>query len=375
MTYNDLAKIKVGDDRAKKRSPLDMDTSAPLATSNGARSQIAPREPPARVQKREFRELKRRIKEKELLKQQPLFYTLVILLTMGMLAASLTVLVAVDSLWFQLLNAVFLAFIFGQLAIIGHDGGHLQIFRNTRRADCLSLTMNGLLGLSCSWWITKHNRHHKNPNQLGLDPDLDIPVLAFTVEQAESKQGVLRFMVNHQAYFLLPLFTLEGLGLRVASAQYLLKKKGKYLLAEPILMVAHILAYLSLLFTFLTVPQALLFILVHQALFGLYMGFIFAPNHKGMPILDKDTKLDFLRCQVLTSRNVKAHPLTDFLYGGLNYQIEHHLFPSLPRNRLREAQKTIRAFCREHSISYTETSPMQSYKEILRNLREISVAI
>lgn len=374
MTDNDPTKIKVGDDRAKKRSLSEMDTSALLATSNGVPSQIDAREPAARVETREFAELKRRIKEKELLKQQPLFYTFVILLVLGMLAASLTVLVVVDSLWLQLLNAVFLAFIFGQLALISHDGGHHQIFRNTRRADYLSLTMNGLLGLSLSWWITKHNRHHNNPNQLGLDPDLDISVLAFTVEQAESKRGVLRFMVNHQAYFLLPLFALEGLGLRVASVQYLMRKKVKYPIVEPILMVVHILAYLSLLFTFLSVSQALLFILVHQALFGVYMGMVFAPNHKGMPILDKNSQLDFLRRQVLTARNVEAHPLTDFLYGGLNYQIEHHLFPSLPRNRLREAQKTIRAFCREYSISYTETSPMQSYKEMLQNLREVSVA-
>ena len=86
----------------------------------------------------------------------------------------------------------------------------------------------------------------------------------------------------------------------------------------------------------LSVGQALLFIVVHQALFGLYTGLVFAPNHKGMPILDSDSQLDFVRRQVLTSRDVNAHPLTDFWYGGLNYQIEHHLFPSMPRNKLKK---------------------------------------
>ena len=74
---------------------------------------------------------------------------------------------------------------------------------------------------------------------------------------------------------------------------------------------------------------------MHQAVFGLYMGCSFAPNHKGMPIIEPDEKLDYLRRQVLTSRNVRGGWFIDQLLGGLNYQIEHHLFPSMPRANLR----------------------------------------
>jgi fatty acid desaturase len=121
--------------------------------------------------------------------------------------------------------------------------------------------------------------------------------------------------------------------------------------------------------------QALLFIAVHRGLFGTYMVSIFAPNHKAMPLLERDSKVDFLRRQVLTSRNVIAHPITDFWYGGLNYQIEHHLFPRLPRNKLREAQPIIRGFCLDHSIAYHETSVFQSYKEILQHLHEVGTPL
>jgi fatty acid desaturase len=121
--------------------------------------------------------------------------------------------------------------------------------------------------------------------------------------------------------------------------------------------------------------QALLFIAVHRGLFGTYLVSIFAPNHKAMPLLDRDTKVDFLRRQVLTSRNVVAHPITDFWYGGLNYQIEHHLFPRLPRNKLPEAQRIIRGFCREHSIAYHETSVLQSYREILQHLHRVGAPL
>ena len=92
---------------------------------------------------------------------------------------------------------------------------------------------------------------------------------------------------------------------------------------------AHFALYFGLLFSVLEPLQALLFIAVHRGLFGTYMVSIFAPNHKAMPLLERDSKVDFLRRQVLTSRNVIAHPITDFWYGGLNYQIEHHLFPSV----------------------------------------------
>ena len=111
------------------------------------------------------------------------------------------------------------------------------------------------------------------------------------------------------------------------------------------MMAGHIGVYTGLVFLSLPVWQGLLFIAVNQLLIGLYIGSTFAPNHKGMLMLDGKLQLDFLRRQVLTSRNVKSSPVNDFLYGGLNYQIEHHLFPSMPRNRLKEAQKIVRPFC------------------------------
>jgi fatty acid desaturase len=90
-----------------------------------------------------------------------------------------------------------------------------------------------------------------------------------------------------------------------------------------------------------------------------------------MPMLAADDQTDFLRRQVLTSRNVRGGPLVDFALGGLNYQIEHHLFPSMPRPNLRRAQALIRAFCHEHGIPYCETSLVRSYAMALRHLHEV----
>jgi fatty acid desaturase len=114
--------------------------------------------------------------------------------------------------------------------------------------------------------------------------------------------------------------------------------------------------------------KALVFVSVHQRLLGLYLGAVFAPTHKGMPILSKDDDSDFLRRQVLTARNVRGGLLTDLLLGGLNYQIEHHLFPHMPCPSLPRAQPVLRTYCLGHGLPYAETSLIDSYRQALAHL-------
>jgi len=317
--------------------------------------------------------LKRLIKKNGLLDPQPAYYAGKTAHTLGLLAVGLNLLFVLGDSWFQLLNAVYLAFVFVQISLLAHDFGHRQFsFRGPRKNDWLTLVFgNLLLGLSRQWWIDKHNEHHGHPNQMDVDPDVDIPLLAFEEEQALGKRGLARFVVKHQAALIFPLSLLQAISMLRSSIEFLAAKKAKSTLVEALTLCAHLALYLGLLLWVLEPLQALLFVAVHRGLFGTYMVSIFAPNHKAMPVLDKDSHLDFLRRQVLTSRNVVAHPITDFWYGGLNYQIEHHLFPRLPRNNLRAAQPIIRDFCREHSVAYHETGVFQSYKEILRHLHEV----
>jgi fatty acid desaturase len=316
-----------------------------------------------------FPELRGIIKERGLLDRQPAYYTFKIISTLALLAVSIAVLVVVDNFWLQMANAAFLALVFGQLGYLGHDAGHRGITRSIRGNEMVSLGVIFLIGLSRSWWVTKHNQHHDTPNNLELDPHTLLPLMAFSPEAAVGKPPFLQRMVVHQAFYYPPLLLLEGLGIRLASAMFLSSpRQVKYPVVEPLLMVLHFAMYLGLLFTFLSPLQVLGFVTVHQALFGLYYGLIFAPNHKGMLIIDADNDMDFMRTQVLTTRNVKASVVTDFMYGGLNHQIEHHLFPSMPRNQLGEAGKIVKAFCETHGISYHETGTWRSYREILASL-------
>jgi fatty acid desaturase len=327
-------------------------------------------------QANDYVELKKRIKKNGLLDKQPLYYTYKLVATLGLLALSIIFLFVVHNFWFQIFNALLLAVASAQLGFLGHDGGHRQVFHSTSKNEILTLmTGNLLIGMSNGWWLAKHNAHHSHPNEIDMDPDIDLGVLAFSEEDVRSKKGIQRLIVKYQKYFFFPLLSLLGLDLQKRSIVHLLTTKEKDHVMEVLLLALHYILYLGLLFSCLNPWQVVVFMIIHQAFFGVFLGSAFAPNHKGMPILERGSRIDFLRRQVLTSRNVRGSFLNDFWYGGLNYQVEHHLFPSMPRNNLKKAQKIVKAYCQEHAIAYYETSALQSFREILQFLHEVSAPL
>jgi fatty acid desaturase len=340
-------------------------------TSAGIHSQLSSRGS-------DYAQLCRQVRALRLLRRRRLAYAALCGTAGLLLVATSLAVVRIGDSWWQLLAAVVLGIALTQVAFLGHDSGHQQIFA-TRRANDLIGRVTGtlLVGVSYGWWVGKHNRHHANPNKEGHDPDIGDGVLAFTADQiARRTGGPGRFIARHEAGLFFPLLTLEGLNLHVSSVRALRRgaersARGGGRATEICLLAAHGLIYLVGPFLVMSPLKALAFVVIHQAVFGLYMGCSFAPNHKGMPILPADLDLDYLRRQVLTSRNVRGGIFTDWLLGGLNYQIEHHLFPSMPRSSLRQVQPVVRAFCAERGITYTETSLLGSYRVALRHLNDL----
>lgn len=325
---------------------------------------------------KEYAELKQKVKGAGLLERQPFYYMFKFAILLVLLAVSICICLFVKSFGFQLLNAAFLAIITTQLGLLGHSAGHRQIFRSTRKNDIVGLIVGNLLvGLDIAWWIERHNKHHSNPNQHDVDPDIYIPIIAFAPEDLQGKGKLLLSLMRYQAYFFFPMLSLALIDMHINSIRYLFKKNLKYGVAARLLFLLHFVFYFGIIFSHLAIWQAILFIIVHHILAGVYQGSIFAPNHKGMPVLEKDCQIDFLHRQILTARNVHAHPVTDFWYGGLNYQIEHHLFPSMAQNKLREAQFIVRDFCQAHAIDYYETNLWQSYQETLASLHKVTAPL
>ncbi|MFD5114458.1 fatty acid desaturase family protein [Streptomyces sp. NPDC058391] len=330
-------------------------------------------EPALLEQRREagsdFACLAKKITAAGLMRRRPGYYLLRMSLVAGLYAGGWAAFAAVGDSWWTLAVAAFLAVVFGQVALVAHDVGHRQVFR-LRKASAWTGRIAGNLGIGMGygWWQDKHSRHHANPNHEELDPDVEPDVLVWTRGQARKATGLPRLIGGSQAYLFFPLLALEGFNLHVAGVRALANRSLKQRRLEGVLLFAHFALYLSALFLLLPPGKAVAFLAVHQCLFGLYLGSIFAPNHKGMPTLTGDERPDFLRRQVLTSRNVRGGWFTDVALGGLNYQIEHHLFPSMPTPQLRRAQPIVRRYCQELNVGYLETGLFTSYRQALSSL-------
>ncbi|GGQ42711.1 fatty acid desaturase family protein [Streptomyces mutabilis] len=320
----------------------------------------------------DFSELNRRMADAGLLRRRPLYYTVRFGVVALALAAGVAAFLVLGDSWSQSFVAVGLAVVFGQLGLAAHDLAHRQVFTRRRPSETGGLLVaNLLLGMSYGWWMNKHTRHHANPNHEEKDPDVSPDILVWSRRQASKATGLPRFVGKHQAALFFPLLTLEGLNLSFNSFKALRSPSMKRPVLEGALLVAHFVLYFGGLFAVLSPGKALAFIAVHQGLFGIYLGSVFAPNHKGMPMIEEGTRLDFLRRQVLTSRNVRGGVLVDAFMGGLNYQIEHHLFPSMPTPALGEAQVITERYCAELGVPYHQTGLSASHREALRHMRSV----
>ncbi len=254
--------------------------------------------------------------------------------------------VVIGDTWWQLILAAAFAFVFTQIAFLGHDAAHRQIFRSGKWNDWTSLIIGDLfVGMSYGWWQHKHTRHHANPNKEGADPDIDLPVIAFTPSRVASAQSrVVKWLIAHQGWFFFPVLLLEGLSLHASSVRRVFARETvarRYV--EIAFLLLRIGGYLALVFLILSPGVAAAFLGIQLGLFGFYMGMAFAPNHKGMPLVPHDASLDFLRRQVLMSRNIRGNRLLDFLMGGLNW------------------------------VRYTETGLWQSYGIVLQYINRVGL--
>jgi fatty acid desaturase len=323
----------------------------------------------------DFAVLARRVGRAGLLDRRPGYYAIRTGVTLALFAGGWAAFFIVGDSWYQILVAVLLAFAFTQVAFLGHDVGHRQVFRTRRASEIAGLGGNLSIGLGYGWWMDKHNRHHANPNHVDRDPDVGAGALVWTVEQAVGRTGIAGFLGRRQAVLFFPLCLLEGMNLHVASVRALFQGVVKHRWLEGILLAVHFAGYIALLLLALPVGKALVFAAVHQGLWGLYMGSAFAPNHKGMEMITAEDDRDFLRRQVLTSRNIRGGRVIDYLMGGLNYQVEHHLFPSMPSGSLRRAQPIVRAYCAEIGVAYHETGLIDSYGQALRHMHSVGAEL
>jgi len=308
-----------------------------------------------------------------LLDRRPGYYRVKITLTIFAFFAGWALFVIVGNSWMALAVAPLVGMTFTQLGFIGHDAGHNQVFGARRRNRLLGLIVgNALIGLSFGWWVPKHNAHHAHPNEMGRDPDMGEGV---ALPSPGNVRGPLAsWLARWQAPLFFPLMLLRSVGMHVLGIKRLLQRRDRASAVEASLIMLHAALYLTVVLWVLSPLKALAFVAVQQAVFSLYLGISFAPNHKGMPIIESATAAGFARRQVVTARNIRGGRLTTFMLGGLNYQIEHHLFESMPRPNLRRVQGLVRDFCIATDLGYCEVSFVESFRQIVHHLSDAGAA-
>ncbi|MDN5875527.1 MAG: fatty acid desaturase family protein [Brevibacterium aurantiacum] len=320
----------------------------------------------------DFSALMAQVKEAGLLARRPGWNTLRFVLLGISYVVAFAMLFLIGESWWQMATAVVFGILFTQTAYVAHDAAHRQIFTNGKVGEWVSTIIGNLfIGLSFGWWLKKHNAlHHANPNKAGVDGDIAPGALIFDPADAQGLTGLRKWLAAHQGWFFFPLLTLAGVQLHVNSVKAILVGQSsiKRRWIEGIFIGIRIIGFPLIAIWAAGPVIGIVFTIVQVMVFGVHMGGSFAPNHKGQPIVPKDVKIDFLRRQTLMSRNISGGRPMGFLMGGLNYQIEHHLFPSMPSVNLHKVQPMVREYCAQKDIKYTETTLFESFGIIVRYL-------
>lgn len=311
-----------------------------------------------------------------------------------------------------LLAAGFMGLFWQQCGWLAHDFLHHQVFAERKWNDLMGSFIGGVCqAFSPSWWKDKHNTHHASPNVHNKDPDIMThPILTWsehaltdlfnpTLMEAFSKSEfhsnispeIARFLVKHQTLLYFPILAFARISWCLQSIFFVLPDGQKHKPANTQILVSkheqasliiHYIWYLTIMYLY--IPNwklALTFYLGGQAICGWLLALVFSLNHNGMPVLteQESQETEFFVEQVITARDIMAgNPryqwCVDWFTGGLNYQIEHHLFPSMPRHNFHKIQPIVEGLCKEHNIPYHRTSFWQGTIEVFNLLGKVSAA-
>mgnify|MGYP001223021005 CR=1 FL=1 len=300
-----------------------------------------------------YQELRRSVRDAHLLERAYGYYACVGIACSVLLVTAVAVpFILPSSAGWNLIAIVLLSLAIVQSALLGHDAGHVAIFRHTR-ANWLvgELCWSLIAGIGFWYWNDRHNRHHGRTNDVTADPDLRPSLL----DRILGRSGLAVTLLS--LFLSAIMFRFESWGHTRAVL------RGSRRVTEAILLSVNLLLWA--IFCVLLGWRGVGLFVASQMLGSLYLAAIIAPNHRGMPMWAQGAELSFLERQVLSSRNLTTGPACDLFYGGLNSQIEHHLFPTMPRAHLRRARALVRPFCVACGLAYEEATPLRAYRQVI----------
>jgi fatty acid desaturase len=234
--------------------------------------------------------------------------------------------------------------------------------------------MTVVTGLAFDEWIDRHRAHHRFCQVEAHDPDMDVShVIALTAASFENKGRLGKFMLRHQYLFIWPLSLFFGHSQRHLSQLGVFKKLRRYPM-DALALILHFSLWFGVPCFVLNVSfsAALFSYIVPLFILGPHLAAIFWVNHIGMPLIKNMEEFSFFEHQYVTSRSISCSSGLHWFFGGLNFQIEHHLFPQVPSYRLRRVKLIVQRHFASRQIAYSEISWFQAVRAITLHLRALS---
>eukprot|EP00052_Salpingoeca_macrocollata_P032966 m.6931 g.6931 ORF g.6931 m.6931 type:complete len:377 (+) comp4495_c0_seq1:53-1183(+) len=254
---------------------------------------------------------------------------------------------------YPLLSIVVLGVAMQQAGWLGHDMTHA---RNSTYNDTLLRYVSGWInGFNRDWWSDKHNTHHVLTNHIGIDPDIHNQPFLFLWAPPKSVDHHLR---KYQHLYFLPLYALLYVSWRSQSLQWAWARRDYKMLLFTLLPGYLWLASLPLVVS----AGAVL-------LGGLLVALVVTMSHESEEMLTS-REPSFVRNQFDTTRDILcSEPITEYLCGGMQYQLEHHLFPTMPRYYYPKIRPIVQDWAREVGLEYKSASVLGIARQHYATLR------
>lgn len=270
-----------------------------------------------------------------------------------------------------------------QISYLGHDSGHYNIMA-TRGFNKFAqiLTGNCLTGISIAWWKWTHNAHHVACNSLDHDPDLQhLPVFAVSSRLFQSLNSyfygrkltfdpLARFLVSYQHFTFYPVMCVARVNLYLQTLLLLFSKRKVPDRALNILGILVFWTWFPLLVSFLpNWTERVLFVLTSFCVCSI-QHVQFCLNHFAANVyVGRPEGNDWFEKQTSGTIDISCTQWMDWFFGGLQFQLEHHLFPRLPRCQLRKISPVVQSLCKKHNLPYRSLSFFQANVTTIKTLR------
>jgi fatty acid desaturase len=291
------------------------------------------------------------------------------------------------------LGALVLGLHYPRTAYLGHDVAHNQWgLRSDRKGRWMLRAVSLAQGFGSSWWVEKHELHHAFPNackvaadgtRTPIDGDIDSPpwlvwdksLKDYNDKARETGLGrALAFLLpRYQVPLFFPILSIARFNWSWQSVEVALRDNQRL---EAALCVAHWVLGFALAGLLAPGPfwTGWLWFIGAQLIGGFILAFVFVLNHTGMEVYDAEDAKGFYDRQARSTRNTPTSAVLDFLTGGLNSQIEHHMFPSLSRRQLPKMRAVTAAAMRDCGYDYVTLGNRDAMYAVLFALDEAARA-